>query len=78
MAAIHVRDVPESTVTTLKVRAARAGKSLQVHVRQLPETEAGALAPGEAAERARAIAARSQVTAGDVLDVIASAREARS
>ena len=78
MATIHVRDVPESTVTTLKVRAARAGKSLQVYVRQLPETEAGALTPEEAAERARAIAARSQVTAGDVLDVIASVRGARS
>ncbi len=78
MATIHVRDVPESTVTTLKVRAARAGKSLQVYVRQLLETEAGALTPEEAAERARAIAARSKVTAGDVLDVIASVREARS
>ena len=78
MATIHVRDVPENTVTTLKVRAARAGKSLQVYVRQLLETEAGALTPEEAAERARAIAARSKVTAGDVLDVIASVREARS
>jgi antitoxin FitA len=78
MATIHVRDVSESTVTTLKVRAARAGKSLQVYVRQLLETEAGSLTPEEAAERARAIAARSKVTAGDVLDVIASVREARS
>ena len=78
MATIHVRDVPESTVTTLKVRAARAGKSLQVYVRQLLETEAGALTPDEAAERARAIAARSKVSAGDVLDVIASVRDARS
>lgn len=34
--------------------------------------------PEEAAERARAIVARSKVTAGDVLDVIASVREARS
>jgi plasmid stability protein len=78
MATIHVRDVPEGTVTTLKVRAARAGKSLQVYVRQLLETEAGALTPEEAAEQARAIAARSKVSAGDVLDVIASVREARS
>lgn len=78
MATIHVRDVSESTVTTLKVRAARAGKSLQVYVRQLLETEADALTPEEAAERARAIAARSKVTAGDVVNVIASVREARS
>lgn len=78
MATIHVRDVPDSTLTTLKVRAARAGKSLQVYVRQLLETEAGALTPEEAAEQAREIAARSKVTAGDVLDVITSVREARS
>jgi hypothetical protein len=62
----------------LKVRAARVGKSLQAYVRQLLETEAGALTPEEAAERARAIGARSKVTVGDVLDVIASVREARS
>lgn len=78
MATIHVRDVPDSTVTTLKVRAARAGKSLQVYVRQLLETEAGALTPEEAAEQARAIAARSKVTADDVLDAITSVREGRS
>jgi plasmid stability protein len=77
MATIHVRDVSESTVTTLKVRAARAGQSLQAYVRQLLESEATAVTPEEAAERARDIAARSQVTADDVLDVITAMREAR-
>lgn len=77
MATINVRDVSESTVTTLKVRAARAGQSLQAYVRQLLESEASAVTPEEAAERARDIAARSQVTADDVLDVITAMREAR-
>lgn len=77
MTTIHIRDVPEDAVTTLKVRAARAGQSLQAYVRQLLETEANAVPPEEAAERARDIAARSKVTADDVMDVIAAMREAR-
>ncbi len=78
MATIHVRDVPESAVTILKVRAARAGQSLQAYVRQLLENEANAVTPEEAAERARDIAARSEVTADDVMDVITAMREARA
>ena len=77
MATIHVRDVSESAVTTLKVRAAQAGQSLQAYVRQLLESEAAATPPQEAAERAREIAARSEVTADDVIDVITAMREAR-
>jgi plasmid stability protein len=69
MATIHVRDVSESAVTTLKVRAARADQSLQAYVRQLLESEA--------ADRARDIAARSEVTADDVIDAITAMREAR-
>jgi antitoxin FitA len=78
MATIHVRDVPESTLTTLKVRAARAGQSLQAYVLQLLDTEAGALTPEEAAEQAREIAFRSRVTADDVTDAISATRQARS
>jgi len=78
MATIHVRDVPESAVTILKVRAARAGQSLQAYVRQLLENEANAVTPEEAAERARDIAARSEVTADDVMDVITAMHEARA
>lgn len=77
MSTIHVRDVSESAVTTLKVRAARAGQSLQSYVRQLLESEAAATPPEEAAERARDIAARSEVTVDDVIDVITAMREAR-
>jgi antitoxin FitA len=78
MATIHVRDVPESTVTTLKVRAARAGQSLQAYVRQLLDSEAETLTPEEAAEQARTIAARSRVTAEDVTDAVRAIRQARS
>jgi antitoxin FitA len=77
MAIIHVRDVSEGTLTTLKVRAARSGQSLQGYVRQLLEREAAVLTPEEAAERARTIAARSAVTADDVTGEIAAMREAR-
>jgi plasmid stability protein len=77
MSTIHVRDVSESAVTTLKVRAARAGQSLQAYVRQLLESEAAATPPEEAAERARDIAARSEVTAEDVIDVITEMHQAR-
>ena len=78
MATIHVRDVPESTLTTLKVRAARAGQSLQAYVRQLLDSEAETLTTEEAAEQARTIAARSRVTADDVTDTISAMRQARS
>ncbi len=64
-------------MTTLKVRAARSGQSLQSYVRQLLEGEAATLTPEEAAERARAIAARSSVTAEDVVEAIDRMREER-
>jgi antitoxin FitA len=77
VAIIHVRDVPDSTLTTLKVRAARSGQSLQVYVRRLLEREAALLTPEETAEQARAIAARSRVTADDVTQTVADIRKAR-
>ena len=78
MATIHVREVADDAVVTLKVRAARAGQSLQAYVRQLLEREAATITPEEAAEQARAIAARSSVTADDVVDAIAEMRAARA
>lgn len=78
MGTIHVRDVSDDTLTTLKVRAARAGQSLQAYVQQLLEQEAATFTPEEAATRARAIADRSSVTVDDVLDTIAAMRQERS
>jgi antitoxin FitA len=77
MTSIYVRDVSENALTTLKVRAARAGQSLQAYVRQLLEAEATTLTPEEAVDQARAIAARSTVTADDTLAAIAEMRQAR-
>ena len=78
MATIHVRDVSDEAVTVLKVRAARAGRSLQQYVRQLLEGEAATLTTEEAAAQARSIASRGAVTAADVLDAIAETRAART
>lgn len=78
MTTIYVRDVPESTLTTLKVRAAKAGQSLQAYLRQLLDSEAETLTPEEAAEQARIISARSSVTADDVTNAISEIRQARS
>ncbi len=75
MGTIHVRDVPDDTILTLKLRATRAGQSLQAYIRQLLDREAATLTTEEAAHRARAIAARSSVTADDVVTVIAEMRE---
>ena len=77
MTSIYVRDVSENALTTLKVRAARAGQSLQGYIRQLLEAEATTLTSEEAASQARAIAARSAVTADDTLAAIAEMRQAR-
>ena len=42
MPAIHVRDVPESTIAALKERAARHGRSMQQEIRQLLDDAAAA------------------------------------
>jgi plasmid stability protein len=75
MATVSVRDVSDDTLLTLKLRATRAGQSLQAFIRQLLDREAATLTAEEAAHQARAIAARSSVTADDVVAVIAEMRE---
>lgn len=78
MATINVREVSDDTLITLRVRAAKAGQSLQAYVRQLLEGEASTLTAEEAAEEARGIAARGDVTADDVTAAIAQMREDRA
>lgn len=78
MAVIHVREVPDETVTTLKVRAARSGQSLQAYLLHPLTGEAALLTPEEAAEQARSIAERGHVTADDISDAIGEMREARA
>lgn len=78
MATLHVREISDDTLATLKVRAARAGQSLQAYVRRILDGEAATLTPEETAAQARAIAARSRVTADDVVQAIAETRKARA
>jgi plasmid stability protein len=47
VAAIHVRNVPESVMAALRERAARHGRSMQQEIRQI--LEAAAADPGRAA-----------------------------
>lgn len=75
MAILHVRDVSDDTMATLKRRAARAGQSVQAYVRQLLDADATTLTNAEAAARAREIAAGSSVDADDVVAAVAAARE---
>lgn len=77
MAAIHVRDVPDDTLHTLKVRAAKSGKSLQAYVRCMLDEEASTLSIEDAADEARSIAEHSSVTNDDVLESIANMRQER-
>lgn len=75
MATLHVRELPDSTLTVLRVRAAKAGQSVQAYVLQLLNREATVLSPEEAAIKASEIANRSSVTADDVLSVIEESRQ---
>lgn len=78
MTNIHVRSVSDETLTTLKVRATRSGKSLQAYLRDLLDEEAATLTADEAADRARAIAGQSTVTADDVVGSVEQMRAART
>lgn len=77
MGVLHIRDVSDDTITTLKQRAGRAGQSLQAYLRQLLDREAETLTMEEAADQARAIASRSTVTTDDVLEAIEASRRSR-
>lgn len=48
MSAIHVRNVPESTVSALRERAAAHGKSMQQEVREILESVASEAIPRQA------------------------------
>ncbi|MGL5817572.1 MAG: FitA-like ribbon-helix-helix domain-containing protein [Phycicoccus sp.] len=61
MAALHVRDVPESLVTALRERAARHGRSMQQEIKQILEAAASAPAPHEAPEPVRLTTVRTAV-----------------
>jgi plasmid stability protein len=76
MGDIQVRELSEGAHRVLRKRAGAQGLSLQKYLRNLLEAEAATLTPEEAAEQARAIAARSDVTADDITDAADRTRRA--
>jgi antitoxin FitA len=78
MTQVQIRDVPEDTLTILKMRAAQAGQSLQGYLLALLQAQTRKLTVREAAARAEEIAARSSVTAEDILAEIDAMRRARN
>ena len=77
MTTVHVRDVSDEAVRTLKARAARSGQSLQTYVRRLLESEATTLTLEEAAQQARDIGDGSSVRAEDIRQVLEDMRQER-
>jgi plasmid stability protein len=73
---LTIRDVPDSTLATLKARAAQAGKSLQAYALDVLVGEAARPTLAEAAARAEAEASASLSTS-DVLGAIDDARAGR-
>ncbi|HEY1619018.1 MAG TPA: antitoxin [Streptosporangiaceae bacterium] len=76
MTDITIRRVPDSTLTTLKIRAAQAGKSLQAYLWDLVTREATRPTLAEVTGRAEAEAS-AMLSADDVLGAIDDARHGR-
>lgn len=76
MTAITIRDVPDDTVNALKVRAARAGKSLQAYALDLLVRDAAKPSLTEMATRLER-ETRTELKTKDVLDAIEDGRERR-
>ncbi len=64
MPALHVRDVPEETMTALKRRAARHGHSVQQEVRDLLASAAAETISGARPHRLRLRTVATGQTAG--------------
>jgi antitoxin FitA len=76
MTAITIRDVPEDTLNSLKVRAAQAGKSLQAYVLDLLSREAVKPTLAEMAARLER-ETRTELDTTDILDAIEDGRDRR-
>ncbi len=76
MTDVTIRRVPDSTLITLKARAAQAGKSLQAYLLDLIAREAARPTLAEVTSRAEAEASASLST-DDVLGAIDEARRGR-
>ncbi|MFL1378411.1 MULTISPECIES: FitA-like ribbon-helix-helix domain-containing protein [unclassified Nocardiopsis] len=76
MTALTIRDLPDEDVKELKVRAAKAGQSLQAYVRTIIAREVSKPTLADAVEAARRTA-QSDVTVSDVLSAIDEGRAGR-
>ena len=76
MTDVTIRRVPDSTLATLKARAAQAGKSLQAYLWDLITREAARPTLPEVTSRAEAEAS-ALLSADDVLGAIDEARHGR-
>lgn len=76
MTAITIRDVPDDTINTLKVRAAQAGKSLQAYALDLLSREAAKPTLTEMATRLER-ETRTELRTTDILDAIEDGRDRR-
>jgi antitoxin FitA len=76
MTALTIRDVSDDAVRTMKIRAARAGQSLQAYLRSLIEKEAAKPTVAEAVEQARR-EATANISTADILAAIDEGRAER-
>jgi len=76
MTAVTIRDVSDDAVRTMKIRAARAGQSLQAYLRGLIEKEAAKPTVAEAVEQARR-EATADISTADILAAIDEGRAGR-
>ncbi|CAL9503063.1 hypothetical protein SUDANB121_03494 [Nocardiopsis dassonvillei] len=76
MTALTIRDMPEDVVREMKIRAAKAGQSLQAYARTVLTREVSKPTLADAVEAARRTA-QADVTVSDVLDSIDEGRAGR-
>jgi plasmid stability protein len=76
MTALTIRDVSDDAVRTMKIRAARAGQSLQAYLRGLIEKEAAKPTIAETVGQARR-EATANVSTADILAAIDEGRARR-
>ncbi|MEU8517792.1 antitoxin [Kitasatospora sp. NPDC048722] len=76
MTAITIREVPDSILETLKIKAAQGGKSLQAYLLDLVTREAATPTLAEMMSRLDR-ETRSEVSTADILSAIDEGRERR-
>lgn len=76
MTALTIRDMPEEVIREMKIRAAKAGQSLQAYARTVLTREVSKPTLADAVQDARRTA-QSDVTVTDILAAIDEGRAGR-